>query len=132
MEIFFEKILELPLKYIQLKSTGEIIKRIEDIDEISTYYIEIIITTLLNLSIIVPISIILIIKIPQIMYIIIIYIITNLFISKYATKYLKLSIQNLVDSSETYNSYLTNYIEGLSSIYHNDNKNYFFIVMIYT
>lgn len=122
---FYNKILSFPLKYIQLKGTGEIINRIEDLDVILRIAITSRIKLILYMLLIIPLTIIISSLIKEIIIILIPFILINIVIyKKYAT-----NLNNIVDENiyynNNYNNQLISYINGITSIKHSNSIEYF-------
>lgn len=125
MSDFFEFILNLPSKYIQLKGSGEIIKRVDDLEVITQISISSRIKIILNMIIIIPLYIILCIIIDYLSIIIPFFITINLIITYiYNPKILRNIDKNILYSTN-HNSLIVNYITGISSIFHTNDKAYF-------
>lgn len=115
---FFHHILLLPLNYIHLKDSGEIIKRMEEFEEIKNITFEFIITFIINIVLIIVLLNMILLHHPNF----IIYIL--FFLSVYyayvilSNRNIKEKIDDLLSSSTNYRSDIVDTISGLTSIHH--------------
>ena len=122
---FFNHIFRLPLKYIHIKDSNEIIKRVLDLDSIKELLLSFIINLITNIIIILVVSslisyinlyLLLFILITIIGYLLIV-IILNMNISN--------NIDTIIEKDTEYNNSLIDYISGLISIKHTSSEKYF-------
>lgn len=112
----FESIILLPYRYFKNRTTGEVITRINDIDIINETIIKVIITIILDLSLSIVSSIILL-KISFKLFLIslIIFILYVLIVILFNNK-LKIKLQNIKEYTELNNSYIVENISGFETI----------------
>lgn len=121
---FFDYIFKLPLKYIHLKSSGEIIKRIHDMENIKDVLSNFIINTILNILIILSMLLVLICLYIKIIPHILTFIILLLLLTLYSYRGINKKINNTINDSTNYESNLVDEINGLTSIIHSNSNNY--------
>ena len=116
---FYKHILNLPLKYIHLKDSSEIIKRINDLEGVETVIVDAIVIIFTNFVILsICQTIIFFISKP-------VFIIINFFTSVYIfvsfilNKNIITLLNQVIDVSTKYNSKLIDNVLGLTSIHHN-------------
>lgn len=121
---FFEHILFLPLNYIHLKDSGEIIKRMEEFEEIKNITFEFIITFIIN-------SVLIIILLMLLCFIHAFFLFLTLFLIVIYLLYVTLSCRNikeriddLLSSSTEYRSTIVDNISGITSINHAHAEDY--------
>ena len=122
---FFEYIFRLPLKYIHLKSSGEIIKRVHDMENIKDVVIGFIIDLVINLLIITIIVIFLFIQFKIIIPLILSFIIISSLLTLFIYRNINKEINNTINDNTNYESNLVDYLNGITSITHS-NSNYIF------
>ena len=124
IDSFLSHIFNLPLNYIHIKDSNEIIKRVIDLDSIKSTLISFVISLITNLILMVVVSIILF----RINYMILLFIvlgfigyllITVLFKNKYN------EIDNVIKEDTSYNNSLIDYVGNLNSIKHSSSINYY-------
>ena len=123
---FFNYVFRLPLKYIHLKSSGEIIKRIHDMEHIKEVLSDFIINTILNFIIIISLLIIISCITPKILIMTLLFIIMILGLTTLSYKGINKEINNAMVDSTDYESNLVDYINGLTSIIHSNSNKYMF------
>ena len=123
---FFDHIFRLPLKYIHIKSSGEIIKRVHDMEHIKDVLSNFIINTILNTIIIISISIILTFVYTKILLLIVLFIIILLYLTTKLFKGINKKINNTIIDSTDYENDLVDSLNGLTSIYHSNSNKYMF------
>ncbi len=123
---FFNYIFRLPLKYIHLKSSGEIIKRVHDMENIKDVLINFIINTIIDSFIIVSMLLLFLIVYIKILPITFIYIVIILLLTLYIYKDIDKRINNTINESTNYESNLVDYLNGLTSIMHSNSSTYMF------
>jgi len=115
---FINHIFNLPLNYIHIKDSGEIIKRVEDLEGIKDIMIGFIINLIVNILILIVISIVIFIINKQVFILsslsIVIYIFLTYLVNRKITSY----ITNIIDVNTDYNSTLIDVLSGLNSINH--------------
>ena len=121
IDSFISHIFNLPLNYIHIKDSNEIIKRVIDLDSIKSTLISFITTLITNLILIIIVSIILfIINHLSVLFVIFGFIgyllITIMFKDSYD------NIDKVIKEDTNYNSSLIDYIEGLNSIKHSSSE----------
>lgn len=122
---FFIHIFKLPLKYIHLKDPGEILKRANELESISEYYIEYFLNIITNLIIIIPIFYVLIrLNLLSFVLTLICSIFYILYVI-YSNRNIKELIDSTITSSTNYSMIVNNYLSGLISIKHVNNTRYF-------
>lgn len=126
LQNFFFHIFKLPLKYIHLKDPGEIVKRTNELESISEFYIDFILNIITNLLIILPIFYLLIrLNFLSFVLTLICSIIYILYVI-YSNRNVKELIDQNILSSTNYTMVVNSYISKLNSIKHIGNSNYFF------
>ena len=123
---FFNHIFRLPLKYIHLKSSGEIIKRVHDMEHIKEVLSNFIINSILNTIIIFSIMITLSIIYMKILLIIILFIIILLCLTTILYKGINKKINTTLNDATDYENDLVDSLTGLTSIYHSNSNKYMF------
>ena len=121
----FNHILNLPLKYLQFKDKGEIIKRIEDAEVIKELELTYVIKTILNIMMILPLIILIGTQVKEIYSLTIILILLYIIVNKNYHKNINECIEKEIRDNTNYNNYLINMINGIASIYHASSNNYF-------
>lgn len=126
LQNFFFHIFKLPLKYIHLKDPGEIVKRTNELESISEFYIDFTLNIITNLLIILPIFYLLIrLNFLSFVLTLICSIIYILYVI-YSNRNVKELIDQNILSSTNYTMVVNSYISKLNSIKHIGNSNYFF------
>lgn len=121
----YNYILELPLEYIQLKGTGEIVKRIEESELIKRIKIDNYIKIITKVIFLIPTIIILSITNIFLPILLTIFILINLIINKNYYKTINKDIDNEVYFETNYNNLLIDTFKGITSIHHTNSKDYF-------
>lgn len=122
---FLNHIFSLPLNYIHLKDSNEIIKRVLDLDSIKNINVSFIITLITNMITIVVVSIIMI-NINHFLAIFIsLIVIGYLLLSYFLSNKVGEETDKVIKNETEYNNYLIDYISGLTSIKHSVNEKYF-------
>ncbi len=119
---FFDYIFRLPLKYIHLKSSGEIIKRVHDMEHIKDVLSNFIINTILNLIIILSLLIIISFINTKILFMILLFIILILGLTTLSYKGINKKINKTIFDSTDYETNLIDYLNGLTSIMHSNSS----------
>lgn len=115
---FLHHIFNLPFNYLHIKEYGEIVKRVQDMENIQDIIINFIISISIN-SILILISLIIIININiKIFLVSLISIIIYLLIILIKNRNIKDHINEVITSSTDYHSMLVDLIQGLTSIKH--------------
>ena len=122
---FLLHIFNLPLKYIHIKDSNEIVKRVLELDSIKETILSFIITLVTNLFVIILVSIILFFINKYILIIILFSLILYLLIIYIYNKNIKYDLDKIIKKDEEYNSYLIDYICGLNSIKHTASEDYY-------
>ena len=116
---FYNRIIKLPLKYIHLKDSSEIIKRTNDLESVESIIVDAIVVIFTNFFII-SLSLFAIYFISQpIVIFILIFITIYIFVSIILNKNITTKLNEVIDLSTKYNSKLTDDILGITSIHHN-------------
>ncbi len=123
---FFNYIFRLPLKYIHLKSSGEIIKRVHDMENIKDVLSNFIINTILNIIVIFIVFIILEMVYIKLIYLIFLFIFIILCLTYYSYRNINKSINNTIIDNTDYETNLVDYMNGLTSILHSNSNKYMF------
>ena len=116
---FYKHILNLPLKYIHLKDSSEIIKRINDLESVETLIVDSIVIIITNTIIILSILFIIYFISLPILILIILFTFVYIFVSFILNKNITILLNQVIDVSTKYNSNLIDNILGLTSIHHN-------------
>ena len=122
---FLTHIFNLPLNYIHLKDTNEIIKRVLDLDSIKNTNIAFIITLITNSIIILIVSIVLFNFNKLLLLFISLVILGYLLLTYLLSKRIDGKMNNVIKNETDYNNSLIDYLSGLISIKHSLNENYF-------
>ena len=122
---FLKHIFNLPLKYIHIKDSNEIVKRVLELDSIKEHILSFIVTLITNLLVILIVSIILFFINKIILIIVILSLILYLLIIYLSNKNIKYDIDKVIKKDEEYNSYLIDYICGLNSVKHTLSEDYY-------
>lgn len=122
---YFDHLFKLPLNYIHIKDSGEIIKRIDDLDLINNVIYNSFIIILLNTIILIPSLVILYwlnlyVFLLSFLYILIINITSIFYLKK-----LNNNLNNILKSSCEYKNTVVDIVNSLNSIYYSGNKKYF-------
>ena len=123
---FFYYIFRLPLKYIHLKSSGEIIKRVHDMENIKDVLISFIINMIINLFILIFIVLILVLIEIKIIPLILTFIIISSLLTLFIYKDINKEINNTINENTNYESNLVDYLNGITSIIHSNSNEYMF------
>lgn len=115
---FFEHILFLPLNYIHLKDSGEIIKRIDEFEEIKNITFEFIITFIINILLISMLLGILFFVHTHFLFLTLSLIAIYLLYVIFSCRNIKERVDDLLSSSTEYHSIIVDNISGLTSINH--------------
>lgn len=122
---YFDHLFKLPLNYIHIKDSGEIIKRIDDLDLINNVVYNSFINIILNILILIPCLIILCFLNAHFFSISLIYIVViNILSVLYLTKFNN-NLNNILKSSCEYRNTVVDIVNSLTSIYYSGNKEYF-------
>lgn len=121
---FFNHILFLPLNYIHLKDSGEIIKRMNEFEEIKNITFEFIITFIINVMLIGILLILLTIFHMYFLFLTLILIVLYLIYVTFSNRNIKEKIDDLLISSTDYHSSIVDNISGLTSIHHASAQDY--------
>lgn len=115
---FFEHILLLPLNYIHLKDSGEIIKRMDEFEEIKNITFEFIITFIINVLLILILLILIFVQYLQFLFLTLSIITIYLLYVTFSCRNIKEMVDDLLSSSTNYHSVIVDNISGLTSINH--------------
>ncbi len=115
---FFEHILFLPLNYIHLKDSGEIIKRMDEFEEIKNITFEFIITFIINVLLILMLLGILFFFHTHFLFLTLSFVAIYLLYVTFSCRNIKERVDNLLSSSTEYHSIIVDNISGLTSINH--------------
>lgn len=116
---FYKKIIKLPLKYIHLKDSSEIIKRTNDLESIESIIVDAIVVMFTNFFIIsLCLFSIFFISKPVVTFIVV-FITIYISVSFILNKNITTRLNEVIDLSTKYNSKLTDSILGITSIHHN-------------
>lgn len=129
MNSYFKKILELPLKYMQLKGTGEIQRRVVDIENIIAIVIETRIKMIINTAIILTSSFILVVLKIEILIIIILFVISIFITTKHYSKKINRVINDEISKETNYNNMLLDSIDGIKTISRTSTHTYFNVLL---
>ncbi len=121
---FFKHILFLPLNYIHLKDSGEIIKRMDEFEEVKNITFEFIITFIINTLLIIILLILLMYIRQYFLFLTLILIAIYLLYVIFSCRNIKEFVDNLLASSTEYHSVIVDSISGLTSINHAHAENY--------
>ena len=122
---FVNKIFHIPLKYIHIKESSELIKRTDELDSIKNLIKECLISFILNGLIIVSILIFIGFINYSILLIIIYFIIFYPLIVILLSRRLNNRVGNLINVSTSYKNTLNNTFNGLTSIMHSNSRHYY-------
>jgi len=122
---FFSHLLLLPLKFIQLKSNGEILTRFKELRVISNFIINVLFKNLIELIICLFVFVIIILFQSKISFIIFISSLFIILISYYFYKYTNPKIIKEINNESDYNTKLNEYINSLETIKVINNYSYF-------
>lgn len=122
---FFEHIFKLPLKYIHMKSTGDILKRIDDIGLVKNIFSKVLITFILNVLIILSLFIVVVIINKMVFFIMLIMFVLYILIAILLNQNINNDINEVINYSTNYNSIVVDSLKGITSIYHSSSKKYF-------
>lgn len=123
---FFSHILLLPLNFIQLKSSGEILTRIKEINLISDFIINIIFKNIIEILICVFVYVIIFLYNVKVGIILLFFIIIYIFINYLFYKYINPIINEEITNNSDYNSKLNEYINNLETIKILNTYSYFY------
>lgn len=115
---FYDHIFNLPLRILHLKDSSEIIKRINELDEVKDVFYNLIISSILTFIYIVSILISITFMNIYITFIILITFLILIFIIKHFYKKLQYYINDYIYSSTDYSKTLQNDISAIESIKH--------------
>jgi ATP-binding cassette subfamily B protein len=123
---FFEHIIKLPLNYIHRKDTGEILKRIEELDLIKDIYVDSIIKIIINLLMLIFMSISLFFIFNQPNVLLYLIVIVFLFISLCFIFNRKIStnVNNSLKNTTDFNVTTVDMITNIISIIHSKSEDY--------
>ncbi|MBQ7240013.1 MAG: ATP-binding cassette domain-containing protein [Bacilli bacterium] len=116
---FYKHILNLPLKYIHLKDSSEIIKRINDLEGVETVIVDAIVIIFTNFVILSICQIIIFFISKPVFIIINFFTSVYIFVSFILNKNIITLLNQVIDVSTKYNSKLIDNVLGLTSIHHN-------------
>ena len=123
---FFNYIFELPLKYIHLKSSGEIIKRVHDMENIKDVLINFIINLFINLLLMIAILVYITIIYTKLIILILTFIIISSLLTLFIYKNINKKINTTINDNTDYESNLVDYLNGIKSIIHSNSSHYMF------
>lgn len=132
MNSYFEKLLQLPLYYMQLKGTGEIQKRVTDIENIIDISLKSNLKIILNTIIILISSIMIFIIKKELFILIFIYLLSVLIITKKYSAKINKRINEDIYNQTNYNQILVETISGIKSINYSNSRLYFKERLTYT
>ena len=122
---FYSYLFNLPLNYVHVKNSGEIIKRVNDLEDVNEVITNSFIVILTNTIVIVSIFTVIYFLTKPIFLILIIFcllfILTAIFLYKQITDKMNM----VISSATNYDSNLHDYINGIESINHQDVKDFF-------
>lgn len=123
---FFNHIIRLPLNYIHRKDSGEILKRIEEMELIKDIYVDSIIKFIINICMFISMSIIfsLIINQPNTLIYLIVIVIIFILISFYSNKHIESNVNDSLKNTTDYNVTLVDMVTNIISIIHSNSKTY--------
>ena len=121
---FLSHVFSLPLKYIHMKDSNEIIKRVIDLDSIKNTLLSFVITLITNGLLIIIVSSLLFMFNSKFLLFIIISIIGYVLISLLFKKVIS-DMDKVIQSDTSYNSSLIDYISGINSIKHTHSEDYY-------
>ena len=116
---FYKRILNLPLKYIHLKDSSEIIKRINDLESVESIIIDGLVVIFTNIIILLFCLVTISFISNPILIFILIFVFVYIFVSFILNKNMTTMLNQVIDVSTKYNSKLVDNILGLTSIHHN-------------
>ena len=119
MNNFFRHILFLPLKYIHLKDSSEIIKRTNDLEGVESIIVDAIVVMFTNVFIILFCLLTILFISKPIMFILLLFIFVYIFVGIILNKNITTLLNQVIDVSTKYNSKLMDDILGITSIHHN-------------
>ena len=122
---FFKHLISLPLKYIQLKSNGEILTRFNELNIISEFIINILFKNIIELVIILFLLSIITIINKNILFFIIIFTITTILLSYIFNLIIKPKINKELNNEVLFTENLNEYINNIETIKVLNKNNYF-------
>ena len=124
IDSFLSHIFSLPLKYIHLKDSNEIIKRVIDLDSIKNTLLSFIITFITNALLIVIVSTLLFKFNAKLLLFVILSLIGYILITLLYKRTMS-NMDEIIQSDTNYNSSLIDYIDGINSIKHTNSEKYY-------
>lgn len=109
-------ILRLPYHYFKIKPTGDVISRINDLEDIKELVSKVLINIILNIFLIIISLVVLIFISKELFYITLLFTILYIIIGLIYNKIFKSKITSVQESDADYSSYLTENIENFESI----------------
>ena len=122
---FYDHVFRLPLKYIHIKDSNEIIKRVLDLDSIKELSLSFIIHLITNSLVLIIVSIILVHIDIRLLFVILFMIIGYLFIIYILNRNISNDLDLIINEETNYNNSLIDYINGMTSIKHSSSEEYF-------
>jgi len=123
---FFEHIIKLPLNYIHRKDTGEILKRIEELDLIKDIYVDSIIKIIINLLmfIFMSISLIFIFNQPNVLLYLIVIVFLFISLCFIFNRKISTNVNNSLKNTTDFNVTTVDMITNIISIIHSKSEDY--------
>ena len=113
---FLNHIINLPLNVIKTRTTGEIITRVQDLNNIKNLFSEVLINIILDISLIISSSIFLYVISNELFFILCIISLLYIFIGIISSPILNRKINNNIDLETEFNSSLSETIDSLETI----------------
>lgn len=123
---FFSHLLSLPLKYIQLKSSGEILTRLEEMNFIGNFIINVLFKNIIEIIICIIIFIIILLFEPKLIVIIFLSMLLIIIISIVFSRVINPKIIREINNEGEYNSITNELVNSLETIKTLNNYSYFF------
>lgn len=123
---FFEHIIRLPLNYIHRKDSGEILKRIEELDLIKDIYVDSVIKLIINLFMFISMTLTFFLRIyqPTVVLYLIGVLLLFIFVCVLSNTKINSNVNHSLKNTTDYNVTLVDMITNISSIIHSKSEDY--------